>query len=118
MGHDILKSQQPARVDVEAESKALERALTLDPHFFLALIQKASLLERQGNVKLAARTYHRALNSLRPGASLPKSWQPFVEHAQRTVRANLNQLDEWLPHRRVRGIKSPRTWLGSGKELP
>ena len=85
--------------DAEGEGKALERALTLDPHFFLALIQKASLQERQGKVKLAARTYHRALNALRPGAPLPKSWQPFVEYAQRTVFANLNRLDEQLRER-------------------
>ena len=82
--------------DVEAESKALERALALQPHFTLALIQKASLLERTGNGKQAARTYHRALLTLRPDTPLPKSWQPVIEHARRTVLANLNELDAWL----------------------
>src|SRR5579872_6173428 len=48
----------------EAESKALERALTLQPYFTLAIIQKASLLERMGKSKQAARTYHRALLSM------------------------------------------------------
>jgi len=87
--------------DAEAESKALERALTLQPHFTLALIQKASLLERLGKRKQAARTYHRALLSLRPDTPLPKSWQPVIEHARRTVFANLNELDAWLKERMV-----------------
>ncbi len=85
--------------DADAEAKALERALTLDPLFFPALIQKASLLERQGNTKQAARTYHRALNSLRPGTPLPKYWQPLIEHAQRTVFASLNEINDWLRER-------------------
>ncbi len=100
-----LASSLRALNDVEGESRALESALKLDPHFFLALIQKGSLLERQGKAKLAARTYHRALNALRPGTPLPKSWQPFVEHAQRTVLASLNQLDEWL-RERMSGVRA------------
>lgn len=83
----------------EAESKALERALTLQPHFTLALIQKGSLLERMGKPKEAARAYHRALLSLRPDAPLPKSWLPVLEHARRTVLAQLNELDAWLKER-------------------
>ena len=85
--------------DAEAESKALERALTLQPHFTLALIQKASLLERAGKGKQAARIYHRALLSLRPDTALPRSWQPVIEHARRTVLASLNELDTWLQER-------------------
>ena len=82
--------------DDEAEGKALEQALTRDPLFFPALMQKASLLERQGNTKRAAKTYQRALTSLPPGTPLPKSWQPLLEHAQRTVLANLNELERHL----------------------
>jgi aspartyl/asparaginyl beta-hydroxylase (cupin superfamily) len=85
--------------DTEAESRALERALTLQPHFTVALIQKGSLLERLGKGKEAARTYHRALLSLRPDTALPKSWQAVMEHARRTVMANLNELDAWLRER-------------------
>jgi aspartate beta-hydroxylase len=85
--------------DTEAESRALERALTLQPHFTLALIQKGSLLERLGKMKQAARTYHRALLTLRPDTPLPRSWQPVIEHARRTVMANLNALDAWLKER-------------------
>jgi aspartyl/asparaginyl beta-hydroxylase (cupin superfamily) len=85
--------------DAEAESKALERALTLQPFFTLAIIQKASLLERMGKSKQAASTYHRALLSLRPDTALPKSWQPVIEHARRTVLASFNDLDAWLKQR-------------------
>ncbi|MGH8327879.1 MAG: aspartyl/asparaginyl beta-hydroxylase domain-containing protein [Steroidobacteraceae bacterium] len=85
--------------DTEAESKALERALTLQPHFTVALIQKGSLLERLGKGKEAARTYHRALLSVRPDTVLPKSWQPVMEHARRTVMADLSALDAWLKER-------------------
>lgn len=85
--------------DTEAESKALERAITLQPHFTVALVQKGSLLERLGKGKDAARTYHRALLSLRPDTPLPKSWQPVIEHARRTVLANLSELDAWLKER-------------------
>jgi len=82
--------------DPEAEAKALERALTLDPYFFLALIQKASLLELQGNKKQAAQTYQRSLSALRPGTPLPKAWQPLIEHARRTALDGLNELDRFL----------------------
>ena len=85
--------------DPEAESKALERALTLEPHFTLALIQRASLLERTGKTKQAARMYHRALLSIRPDTTLPRSWQPVIDHARRTVLASLNELDAWLKER-------------------
>jgi aspartate beta-hydroxylase len=91
-----LASSLRALKDVEAETAALERALTLDPLFFPALIQKASLLERRGDTKRAARTYQRALITLRPGMALPKSWQPLIEHAQRTVFASLKELEGWL----------------------
>src|SRR5215467_14088991 len=85
--------------DPEGELRALQQALTLDPHFFLALIQKGSLLERQGKKRLAARTYQNALVSLNPGAQFPVSWQPLIEYARRAVFANLNDLDEWLRER-------------------
>ena len=91
-----LASSLRALSDVDGEMQALDNALSRNPHFFQALIQKGALLERLGKGKQAARTYHRALNTLPPGAQLPQSWQPYVEHAQKTVFANLKQLDDWL----------------------
>ena len=91
-----LASSLRALNDADGEMKALDKALSLDPFFFQALIQKGALLERLGTGKLAARIYQRALNAIPPGAQLPRSWQPHVDHAQKTVFANLKQLDDWL----------------------
>lgn len=85
--------------DPEAEAEALERALTLDPLFFLALFQKASLLELQGRTRKAARAYQDALSALRPGTPLPKAWQPLIEHARRTALSGLNELGGFLQSR-------------------
>ena len=85
--------------DTAGELKALDRALALDPHFFPALIQKASLTEKLGEDKRAARLFHRALLAVPSGASLPTAWKPLVEHAQRVVSRNLRELDGWLQSR-------------------
>jgi aspartyl/asparaginyl beta-hydroxylase (cupin superfamily) len=85
--------------DTDGELAALDRALTLDPFFFLALIQKGSLEELQGHTKRAARTYQRAITTLRPGVPLPQAWQPFVEYAHRAALAGLNELDRFLQTR-------------------
>jgi aspartate beta-hydroxylase len=85
--------------DADNEMKALDQALTLDPYFFPAVMQKASLLERQGKGREAARTYGRALSSLRSGDQIPANWQPLIEHAQRTALADLRELEEWLNSR-------------------
>jgi aspartyl/asparaginyl beta-hydroxylase (cupin superfamily) len=91
-----LASSLRALKDPEGEVKALDQALALEPRFFPALIQKASLLETQGDAKRAARLYQRALNVLPPGASLPQGWKPLVEYAQRAVFKSLHELDQWL----------------------
>lgn len=85
--------------DAEGESKALERALTLNPYFFEALMQRASLFERMGKTRQAARAYHRALCSLRPDTSLPPSFQPLMEHARRLIQTSLQELDACLQER-------------------
>lgn len=85
--------------DADGESKALERALTLNPYFFEALMQRASLFERVGQSRQAARAYHRALCALRPDMPLSPSVQPVVEHARRIVQANLRELEACLQER-------------------
>lgn len=98
--------------DAEGEAKALERALTLDPHFFLALIQRATLFERLGQTKQAARTYHRALGLLRYGQQVPESLRAIVDHARQAVRASMAELDGWLQARmqevRARHASAPQ----------
>ncbi len=50
---------------------ALDKALALDPYFFLALLQKAGLLERQGKPKKASTVYHAALCCVPRTSPLP-----------------------------------------------
>ena len=94
-----LAASLRALQDPEGEAKALDRALTLEPRFFPALFQKAALLETQGQQKAAARMYQRALGVMPPGASVPTTYRPQVEHAQRVVHNNLRAMDEWLTAR-------------------
>jgi aspartyl/asparaginyl beta-hydroxylase (cupin superfamily) len=90
--------------DSVGEMDALQSALALDPYFYLAQFQKASLLEKLGQAKLAAGTFHAALSSLRPGSQIPSAMQPVIEHAQRCVAANFQDLDHFLQER-LRAIR-------------
>src|SRR5438552_5008259 len=94
--HLNLATSLRALNDADTEMKALDQALTLDPYFFPAVMQKASLLEQMGKGREAARTYGRALATLREGDRLPAGWQALVEHAQRTTAADRRELEEWL----------------------
>lgn len=85
--------------DPEGELKALDQALALEPYFFLALMQKGSLLERLGKTREAARAYSRALSCLRSGDQIPTSWSTLVEHAQRVVLNDARELEQWLNSR-------------------
>lgn len=85
--------------DSDAELKVLDQALALDPYFFTANLQKGSLFEAQGNLKRAARAYHAALVSLRPGMQLPGGLRPTLERAQRLVQSSFRQLEELLQSR-------------------
>ena len=85
--------------DPEGELHALTSALALDPYFFTANLQKASLYELQGKKKQAAGAYHAALSSLRPGLPIATQLRPILEHAQQVVQANYNELEQWLRER-------------------
>jgi aspartate beta-hydroxylase len=82
--------------DVEGELKACDKALELDPYFFLANLQKGSLYESLGQRKSAASAYHAALSSLRPGMQLPTPFMPMLQHAQELVRTHFRELEAWL----------------------
>src|SRR3984885_8813952 len=85
--------------DQDGELKALQTALALDPYFFTANLQKASLFELQGNKKRAASAYHAAISSLRPGMPIAAALQPILEHAQRFLRSSFGELEELLRQR-------------------
>lgn len=82
----------------EAELAALDQALALDPYFFLALLQKATLLERQGQQKKAAGVYHAALCCL-PRGQLPPALQAAVSRAREAVQINTAALEAFLRDR-------------------
>ena len=85
--------------DPQGELTALDKALALDPYFFLALMQKAALLERQGDAKQASTVYHAALCCIPRAGPLPQPVQAAIAHAQRVVEANANALEAHLRDR-------------------
>jgi aspartyl/asparaginyl beta-hydroxylase (cupin superfamily) len=85
--------------DATGEMHALDQALKLDPYFFLALMQKAALLERQGDAKKASTVYHAALCCIPQTGPLPPALQAAVAHAQAVVAANAAALEAFLSDR-------------------
>ena len=78
------------------EMEALDAALALDPRYTLALLQKGSLLELDGNTRQAARLYGRALATLAAGTQLPDSLRPAIDRAIHIVRNNDRTLSDYL----------------------
>jgi aspartyl/asparaginyl beta-hydroxylase (cupin superfamily) len=82
--------------DTAAESQALEQALTLEPRYVAALLQKAALQERLGRPKAAVQMFEAALHSIPPGENIPQHMAAAVAHAQEVVAANSRALEEFL----------------------
>jgi aspartate beta-hydroxylase len=82
--------------DVAAEAAALERALELDPYFHLALLQKATLLERRGRGREAARVYRAFLQCVPPSARDAPFLRQGLERARAAVAANAAELERFL----------------------
>jgi len=80
----------------EEEMKALERALALDPRHLLALLQKGSLLERQGKRRAAAKAFATALQVVPRGARLAGNVQAAVQRAAAVVKQNDEELEAFL----------------------
>jgi aspartate beta-hydroxylase len=85
--------------DAKAEMAAIEKALARDPYFFLALLQKATLLERLGKSRDAATAYEAVLACAPPASQLPPSMQSALAHAKRAVDANNQALENFLSER-------------------
>ena len=81
------------------EMNALERVLALEPRHLFALLQKGSLLEREGKPKAAAQVFHNALVTIPPGTQLPESLRPAIQRAMNSVRENLSALETFLAGR-------------------
>lgn len=78
---------------------ALTRLLELEPRNLRAQLQKASLVEMKGDSRAAAAAYRSALQSIPPGADMPPSLRPVLEHANSVVEANNRALEVFLEQR-------------------
>jgi aspartate beta-hydroxylase len=88
-----------AQGDAGAEMMALEKALALDAYFYLALLQKATLLERQSKPRDAAQIYSAFLKSVPRASQQAPAVQKAMQHARDAVAANAAALEG---HLRVR----------------
>ena len=68
--------------DKKAESTALEKALAIEPRYVPALLQKAELMERLDNQKVAATVYQAALDCVASGTPVSQNMAAALTHAQ------------------------------------
>ena len=78
--------------DPASALEAIERALTLDPYFFPALLSKGAILEDLGKPRLAARIYRHALKIAPPEQSLGADARAALDRARTLVAATANAL--------------------------
>ncbi len=88
-----------AQGDAAAEMAALEKALTLDARLYPALMQKATLLERQGRAKQAAQVFDFFLHCVPPPAQQPPALKQAVQYAQNAVATDKAALGTYLRQR-------------------
>ncbi len=81
---------------------ALDRALAIDPYFFLALLSKGKVLEQMGRPRSAARVYQNALKIAPPPERLPASVRAPYERAKAVVEQDARNLADFLRQRTSR----------------
>src|SRR5689334_13252239 len=75
---------------------AVERALALDPYYFMALLSKGAILEDLGKHRLATRTYRNAIKIAPSERSMPGDARAALQHAREQVADNARALAEHL----------------------
>jgi aspartyl/asparaginyl beta-hydroxylase (cupin superfamily) len=88
-----------AQADSGAEMMALDKALALDAYFYLALLQKATLLERQSKPRDAAQIYTAFLKSVPQATQQTPAVQKAMQHARDVIAANSAALEAHLKAR-------------------
>jgi aspartate beta-hydroxylase len=88
-----------AAKDGDAELAAVERALALDPYFYLAHLQKATYLERRGDSKQAAASFHAFLSCVPSSGAIPAPLQSAIARARAALAANAAALEVYLHER-------------------
>jgi aspartate beta-hydroxylase len=82
--------------ETKAEGVALERALSAEPRYVPALLQKAELMERLDKPKAAATVYQAALDCVASGTPVTQQMAAALTHAQELVTANSRELETFL----------------------
>lgn len=75
---------------------AIDRALALDPYYFMAQLSKGALLEQMGHPRQAARTYSNALKIAPAEDRMPAALRAPYERARAVVSGNSDALAEHL----------------------
>jgi aspartyl/asparaginyl beta-hydroxylase (cupin superfamily) len=81
---------------VDAALSALEQALSADPRNFMALLMKASLLERQGKARQAATAYGVALTQAPPDSQLDAATLKAVQRARELNGRHVAELEAFV----------------------
>jgi aspartyl/asparaginyl beta-hydroxylase (cupin superfamily)/Tfp pilus assembly protein PilF len=82
--------------ELRAEAEALEKALSLDPRYMLALLQKGDLLQRLGKTKAAAMMFEGALASAARAGTVPPQLATVLGRARDVVLANQREMEAFL----------------------
>ena len=80
----------------DAELVALTEALAIDPYFYPALLHKATLLERQGKRRQAAKVFRDVLKIMPATDELGAGLQKAAVHARSAVQENMDALERHL----------------------
>lgn len=83
----------------QEEREAVEKALSIEPRHLSSLLQKAALLEDEGDARNAARMFQNALATIPPGSTPPAAVAEVIEHAKRAVAADQASLGAALEER-------------------
>lgn len=85
--------------DIAGAMTAVEQALRVSPRSFMALLMKGSLLERQGQVRQAARIYRPAIGLAPPESQLDAATVQALRHARQVSDRYAEELAEFIGHR-------------------
>ncbi|HEY3730344.1 MAG TPA: aspartyl/asparaginyl beta-hydroxylase domain-containing protein [Steroidobacteraceae bacterium] len=82
--------------DKDAEAAALEKALSIEPRYVPALLQKGDLMERLGRPKAAAILYSAAIDCVDSGAKVGPRLEGALAHARAVRGASTAALESFL----------------------
>jgi len=99
MAHANLSRVYSALGEPEAALSQINAAVRADPLAWGVHIEKARLLEAQGNQRAAAAAYGSGVAYMPESAKHSPELQPLIEHAQRMVADNQAQMREFLQAR-------------------